>query len=161
MRNLASGDAVDHPSNGEIRFDQFALDMSRGSLASAVGEIWLRPKSFAVLRYLVENAGRLISKDEIFTALWPNSIVTDDLLVQCISEIRQALHDDQQRLIKTVPRRGYLFDAAITRSDAAGVTVSAARQTSSAAAGRWRRGPGPRDDHAALKRSSRIVCRLR
>ncbi len=133
MRNLASGVSVDHPSTGAIRFDRFALDVSRGSLASAVGEIWLRPKSFDVLRYLVENAGRLISKDEIFTALWPNSIVTDDSLVQCISEIRQALHDDQQRLIKTVPRRGYLFDAAITRSDAAGVIVSAARQISSAA----------------------------
>jgi TolB-like protein/Flp pilus assembly protein TadD len=108
--------------------------MNRGSLASAVGEIWLRPKSFAVLRYLVENAGRLISKDEIFTALWPSSIVTDDSLVQCISEIRQALQDDQQKLIKTVPRRGYLFDAAITRSDVAGMTVSATQQISSAAA---------------------------
>src|SRR5271163_666105 len=133
MRKLASGDAVDHPSKGAIRFDRFALDVSRGSLASEVGEIWLRPKSFAVLRYLVENAGRMIAKDEIFMALWPNSIVTDDSLVQCISEIRQVLHDDGQRLIKTLPRRGYLFDAAITRSE--GAAASAAQQTSSAAAG--------------------------
>ena len=133
MQNLASGDSVDRPSKGAIRFDRFALDVSRGSLASEVGEIWLRPKSFAVLRYLVENAGRLIAKDEIFTALWPNAIVTDDSLVQCISEIRQVLHDDGQRLIKTLPRRGYLFDAAITRSE--GAAASAAQQTSSAAAG--------------------------
>ena len=133
MQNLASGNSVDRPSKGAIRFDRFALDVSRGSLASEVGEIWLRPKSFAVLRYLVENAGRLIAKDEIFTALWPNAIVTDDSLVQCISEIRQVLHDDGQRLIKTLPRRGYLFDAAITRSE--GAAASAAQQTSSAAAG--------------------------
>lgn len=146
MRNLASGDAMDHPSKGAIRFDRFALDVSRGSLASEIGEIWLRPKSFAVLRYLVENAGRLIAKDEIFTALWPDSIVTDDSLVQCISEIRQVLHDDGQRLIKTLPRRGYLFDAAITRSDKEGAAASAAQQTSGAAAGDGVANP----DHATV-----------
>ena len=106
---------MEQPSQGAIRFDRFTIDVGRGSLRRGGQEIWLRPKSSAVLRYLAENPRRLVSKDEIFAALWPNSIVTDDSLVQCISEIRQALHDEAQRLIKTVSRRGYLFDTPVTR----------------------------------------------
>lgn len=69
-----------------------------------------------------------MSKDEIFAALWPNSIVTDDSLVQCISEIRQALHDEEQTLIKTVPRRGYLFDAPTARPDVPEAAGAAGKQ---------------------------------
>ena len=122
---------MDHSSQGAIRFDRFTIDVSRGSLRSGVGEIWLRPKSFAVLRYLAENASRLVSKDEIFAALWPNSIVTDDSLVQCIGEIRHALRDEAQRFIRTIPRRGYLFDAPISRPDVRGSAVPAEKQTGS------------------------------
>ena len=91
-------------------------------------------KKFAVLRYLVENAGRLIAKDEISTASWPIDCNRRPA-VQRISEIRQALHDDGERLIKTLPRRGHSFDAAITRSDKAGAGASAAQETSGVAAG--------------------------
>ena len=66
-----------------------------------------------MLRYLVKNSGRLISKDELFAAVWPNLAVTDDTLVQSIGELRRALADDGARLIRTVPRRGYRFDAAV------------------------------------------------
>jgi adenylate cyclase len=78
-------------------------------------EVGLRPKSFDVLRYLVENAGRLISKDEIMKAVWPHVVVTDESLLRCISEVRAAIGDREQRIIKTVPRRGYLFRADLTR----------------------------------------------
>ena len=77
-------------------------------------EITLRPKTFAVLRHLVESSGRLVSKDELFAAVWPNLAVTDDALVQSIGELRRGLGDDGARLIKTIPRRGYRFESAVS-----------------------------------------------
>jgi hypothetical protein len=65
-----------------LRFDRFILDLDRGSLLLDGNEIALRPKTFAVLRYLSENCERLVSKDELFAAVWPNLAVTDDTLVQ-------------------------------------------------------------------------------
>src|SRR5215475_11843979 len=96
-----------------LRFDHFALDLARGCLRAGDQEIDLRPKTFEVLCYLAENAGRLMSKPELFEAVWPNLTVCDDSLVQCIRELRQKLDDDDHRLIKTVSRRGYLLDAAV------------------------------------------------
>jgi predicted ATPase len=58
---------------------------------------------------MVEHPGRLIGKQELMQAVWPDSFVTDDSLVQCTLELRRALGDRSQQLLKTVPRRGYLF----------------------------------------------------
>jgi TolB-like protein len=99
-------------------FGNFALDLRRGCLRAADREIELRPKSFEVLRYLVENAGRLVPKDEIIRAVWPNVTVTDESLTRCVSDIRLALADADQRIIKTVPRRGYVFAGAISTGSA-------------------------------------------
>jgi DNA-binding winged helix-turn-helix (wHTH) protein len=77
-------------------------------------DIYLRPKAFDVLCYLVESAGRLVSKSELHQAIWPDVVVSDDSLVQCIGELRQKLGDDEHRLIKTVSRRGYLLDASVS-----------------------------------------------
>jgi adenylate cyclase len=96
-----------------FRFEGYTLDVTRGCLSNADREIDLRPKSFDVLCYLVANAGRLVSKDEIIKTVWPNVFVTDDSIKQCVSELRIALCDAEQRMIKTVPRRGYLFAAPI------------------------------------------------
>jgi adenylate cyclase len=97
-----------------LRFDRYLLDLDRGCLLLDGNEVVLRPKTFAVLQYLVENSGRLVSKDELFAAVWPNLAVTDDALVQSVGELRRALGDDGPRLIKTVPRRGYRFDSAVS-----------------------------------------------
>jgi DNA-binding winged helix-turn-helix (wHTH) protein len=97
-----------------LRFDRYVLDLDRGCLLFEGSEITLRPKTFAVLRHLVENSGRLVSKDELFAAVWPNLAVTDDALVQSIGELRQGLGDDGARLIKTIPRRGYRFESAVS-----------------------------------------------
>lgn len=101
---------LDDSQTQDIRFDRFILDAARGCLIGEGGEIWLRPRSFEVLRYLARNARRLVPKEELFEALWARAAVTDDALVQCISEIRHALGPDGRRLIRTVPRRGYLLD---------------------------------------------------
>src|SRR6185436_1087334 len=100
-------------------FDGFTVDFTRGSLMREGEELKLRPKSFKALTYLVENAGRLISKEELIAEIWPDAAVTDDSLVQCLIDIRKVLGGDAQRYIKTVPRRGYIFDAQVNVNDSA------------------------------------------
>ena len=63
-----------------------------------------------MLRYLVEHAGRVVTKDDVLNAVWPDVTVSDEFLIQCISEVRRALGDKGQRIIKTIARRGYLID---------------------------------------------------
>jgi TolB-like protein len=77
----------------------------------------LRPKSFDVLTYLVQNPGRLIPKAELIDKVWQDVAVTENSMVQCIKEIRQALQDDTQTDIQTVSKRGYLFAAAVVEVD--------------------------------------------
>jgi TolB-like protein len=110
-------------------FEGFRLDLERGSLCNEHGEIELRPKSFQVLRYLVGNAGRLVAKQELLQAMWPNVTVSEESLTRCISDVRLALQDAESRIIKTVPRRGYRFTVPVTASDA-----SAANQAANGAA---------------------------
>jgi formylglycine-generating enzyme required for sulfatase activity/DNA-binding winged helix-turn-helix (wHTH) protein len=97
-----------------LLFDRFALDLTRGCLRAGHQDIELRPKTFEVLRYLAENAGRLVAKQELYQAVWPDVTVSDDSIAQCIRELRLKLGDDNHSLIKTVSRRGYLLDAAVT-----------------------------------------------
>jgi len=94
-------------------FDDFTLDLTRGCLLRDGEEIKLRPQTFATIKFLIENSGRLISKDELIKAVWPDWNASDNQLARCLSELRQALGDDEQRYIKTVPRRGYIFDAQV------------------------------------------------
>lgn len=103
------------PTRGtRLRFDRYLLDLDRGCLVLDGSDIALRPKTFAVLHYLIEHAGRLVSKEELLAAVWRNLVVTDDALVQSIGELRRALGDDGSRLIRTIPRRGYRFEAEVS-----------------------------------------------
>jgi DNA-binding winged helix-turn-helix (wHTH) protein len=97
-----------------VRFDRFILDLKRGCLRVGDQEIDLPPKAFRVLTYLALNAGRLVPKEELLNAVWANVAVTDESLVQSIRLLRQKLGDEAHRVIKTVPRRGYLLDVAPT-----------------------------------------------
>src|SRR5215475_10894532 len=80
--------------SGLIRFDRFTLDLRRGTLQSGNDDIQLRPKTFALLKLLVQNSGRLVAKDEIADALWPNIAVTENSALQCVKELRRALGED-------------------------------------------------------------------
>src|SRR5262245_54862263 len=99
-----------------FRFENVTLDLGHGSLRDANGVIELRSKSFEVLCYLVVNAGRLVTKEEVLQAIWPNVTVSDESLTRCISDIRHALQDHDSRFIKTIPRRGYRFEASVSVS---------------------------------------------
>src|SRR5215470_17961252 len=98
-----------------FRFEGYTLDIARNALRAADRELQLRPKSFEVLRYLIENADRTVTKEELMTAVWPNVVVTDHVLAHCVSEVRQAIGDDDQAIIRTIPRRGYRFTVPVLR----------------------------------------------
>jgi DNA-binding winged helix-turn-helix (wHTH) protein/Tol biopolymer transport system component len=95
-------------------FGDFTLDLDGGFLRCGAGEVALRPKPFEVLVYLVEHHGRLLTKAELTEAVWPDTAVMDNSLAQCLVEIRRALGEGSQQLIRTVPRRGYIFTAPVT-----------------------------------------------
>jgi TolB-like protein len=97
-----------------FQFEDFRLDADRRSLERAGHHLQLRPQAMEVLCYLAKNPGRTISKEELFQQIWPGIAVTDDSLVQCIHDIRDVLEDSGHRIVKTVPRRGYLFAGLIT-----------------------------------------------
>jgi len=77
--------------------------------------ILLKPKAFAILRYLVTNAGRLLTQDELLDAVWPDTHIQPDVLKRHIFEIRDVLGDNPKTptYIETLPRRGYQFMAAV------------------------------------------------
>jgi predicted ATPase/DNA-binding winged helix-turn-helix (wHTH) protein len=79
------------------------------------GRTRLTPKAFAVLRYLVEHAGRLVTQDELLNSLWPDTFVQPEVLKSHVLEIRHALGDDAKnpQFIETLPRRGYQFIAPV------------------------------------------------
>src|ERR1700733_10922516 len=80
--------------------------------------ISLTPKTFAVLKYLVEHAGRLVSQSELLDTLWPNTFVQPEALKNHILDIRVALGDDARnpKFIATLPKRGYQFIAPTRRA---------------------------------------------
>jgi predicted ATPase/DNA-binding winged helix-turn-helix (wHTH) protein len=96
-------------------FGEFTLDVVRGCVLKGSEELRLRPKVYETLKYFVERPGQLVGKQELMQAVWPDSFVTDDSLVQCTLELRRALNDRSQQLLKTVPRRGYLFTADVSQ----------------------------------------------
>lgn len=106
------------------RFGPFVLDETRASVVLPDGnERQLRPKSFDLLRHLVANPQRVVTRAEILDAVWPGVFVTDDSITQCVTDIRRALGDAGGQVIRTVPRRGYLLQAEVT-SDVGRVPVA-------------------------------------
>lgn len=87
------------------------LDLDRGTLRRDGEIVPVRPKTLELLTFLTRNPGRVLSKDELLQAVWPGIIVTEDSLTQSIRDARKSIGDEAQALIRTVPRRGYLFQA--------------------------------------------------
>ena len=113
------------------QFESFRLDTSNECLWKKEVQINLPPKPFAVLRYMVENPGRLISHDELLDAVWPEIYVQPQVLRTYMLDLRKVLGDDpaSPRFIQTLPKRGYSFVAQVTD---AGLPDSAAASASQA-----------------------------
>jgi TolB-like protein/DNA-binding winged helix-turn-helix (wHTH) protein len=91
-------------------FNGFALDRVRGCLLHGEEQVHLRPQSYRVLDYLVENDGRLISNDALIDAVWAGRAVTDGAVGKCIEELRAAFGEDGRQHLKNIRGRGYIFD---------------------------------------------------
>ena len=94
-----------------VVFPPFQLDLANEQLWREQQLVPLPPKTFAVLRYLVEHAGRLVTKDELLKAVWSDTRVSDGVVKGYIHDLREALGDSSQqpRFIETVSRRGHRF----------------------------------------------------
>ncbi len=96
-----------------VHFRPFRLDLEGELLWRGSEPVALRRKAFTVLRYLVENAGRLVSKDELLDNAWPNTVVNEESAGEVVRELRRALGDERSpaRFIETVYGRGFRFVA--------------------------------------------------
>jgi DNA-binding winged helix-turn-helix (wHTH) protein len=108
-------------------FGSFELDLRDERLWCVADIIHLNPKAFAVLRCLLTQAGQLVTKDELFATVWPDTVVSEAVLATAIRELRRALDDRAHtpQYIETVYGRGYRFIASVRMAESA-----MARQTS-------------------------------
>src|SRR5262245_42555171 len=100
------------------RFGDFALDTLSEQVSCGGARVELRPCTYQLLTYLVANAGRVVSRSELFDQIWPDVSVSDGALTQSIWEVRRALGEAgrEQRFIRTVRGSGYCF-AALVRTE--------------------------------------------
>jgi TolB-like protein len=114
-----------------IQFDEFTLDTAIAELRRGSNVVPLEPQVFDLIRYLAENAGRVVSRDDIIQGVWGGRIVSDGSISTRINAARKALGDDgkSQRLIKTVQRRGFRFmpDTQVHSGDHTGPSSSGPR----------------------------------
>jgi eukaryotic-like serine/threonine-protein kinase len=98
-----------------VRFDEFELDLETRSLSRAGQPIPLSPRTFDLLAYLAQNAQRVVTRDELLNALWPDSYVDESNLSQHVFLLRRALNESREtaRVVRTVPGRGYEFTARV------------------------------------------------
>jgi len=98
-----------------VSFGAFRLDPQNACVWRGTEMIKLTPKAFAVLHYLVSHPGRLVTKDELFTAVWPKTVVSDVALSVCVRELRKNLEDDAKTplYIETAHRQGFRFIAEV------------------------------------------------
>src|SRR5215471_21615431 len=99
-----------------VMFPPFSVDLANEQLWRGDTPLVLRRQTFAVLRYLIEHAGQVVTKQDLLEALWPGVYVTDVAPMICINELRKTLGDQVKhpRFIETVHRRGYRFLPAFT-----------------------------------------------
>jgi len=104
-------------NGGALRFDAFRLDVVERSLRRAGVPVPVTAKVFDVLAYLAANPGRLVSRAELMSAVWPDVVVEDVTLARTVSDLRKALRaaGAETQFLETVPKFGYRFTAEVTR----------------------------------------------
>ena len=92
-------------------FENFALDTDRRELHRGPDVVSIAPQVFDLLEYLIRSRERVVSKDDLINAVWGSRIVSDAALTTRLNAARSAIGDsgEEQRLIKTLPRKGFRF----------------------------------------------------
>ncbi len=138
--------------DGVIEFPPYRLDPRSGRLWHGDRPVELRPKAWALLCYLAERPGALVTKEELHAAVWGDTVVSDDTLTQTLGELRRALRDDPRapRVIETVHRRGVRFIARLhaTPADTAGAVSAVAPEPL----------PGPGSPAALVGRDTELAA---
>ena len=99
------------------QFGKFVLDVQEQTLSSNGSVVHLPMKEFETLQMLVENNGKVVSKDEMMSAIWKDTFVEESNLAQYVSRLRKILNVDGNQYIKTISKRGYRFSADVRISD--------------------------------------------
>lgn len=105
------------PRSRRLHFGPFVLDTRRVELRRDGVVVPLPPKPFALLATLASNPGTVLRREDLFAAVWPGAVVSDDSLTQAVREVRVALGDAGAPLLRTVARHGYRFDAEVVDAD--------------------------------------------
>src|SRR3954463_2707198 len=103
-------------------FGPFCVDIQERVLLRDGAPVPLLPKSFDALIVLVQNSGKLLTKEFLLEQIWPDANVEENNLAHAISDIRKALGEGakEQRYVATVPRQGYRFAATVESTDTTG-----------------------------------------
>ena len=129
-------------------FGDVTVDVSRMLVLRNGEPVSVEPKTFDVLRFLIEHRDRLVLKDELLDVVWKDTFVTPNVLTRAIAQIRKALGDDafEAKYIETVSKRGYRFIAGVAVSGG-GHRPVAAEPIGMAASGLPTAGPGTQAAH--------------
>ena len=113
----------DQPFRSIYTFGEFTLDTANFRVLKGGEQQKMTPRAFEVLLLLVENTGRVVSKQEIFDGVWGETFVTDNALTRMVKEVRQVLGDNAESpvYIETVPKRGYRFLLPVARMESSRV----------------------------------------
>ena len=124
---------MDSPGNVVYRVGDVEVDTSRGCIRLGQQEHHLRQQAFQVLVYLLERHERLVTKEELMDRVWKDTAVTDDVLVQCVMDIRKAIGDDSRnpRFVRTIPKVGYRFIGSVELQPAGGVVTAETEEATS------------------------------
>ena len=119
-------------------FGPFFLNPAARVLLRSDQPVEVTAKVFETLVILVQNRGRVVSKDELLLALWPNTLVEEANLTQSISTLRKVLNDKpkEHRYVATVPRQGYSFVASVVEKPSSEVSQPSAKDLSPVASSR-------------------------
>jgi TolB-like protein/DNA-binding winged helix-turn-helix (wHTH) protein/Tfp pilus assembly protein PilF len=136
-------------SRQAYEFGVFRLDPAERTLLRRGEPVALTPKVFDTLVFLVENAGRLITKDEFMKQVWADAFVEEATLAQSISQLRKALGDSE--VIETVPKKGYRFLGPVRTVDVLSQTIGTNSSRSASTVER----PADADDQMPSRRRAR------
>ena len=106
-------------------FEEFVLDTDKRELRRGADVVSVAPQVFDVLDYLIQNRERVVSKDDLVTAIWEGRIISDAALTTCLKAVRSVIGDsgEGQRLIKTLPRKGFRFVGRVQEEQRPGRTL--------------------------------------